>query len=421
MHARAKEQEVSSFRWSAFARTPLASQTARRRPGRAILALARIVCLALALLLCGCASGGAREGTPDVEVTEHLSLEAATQYDVAFREDGTYLLTIGETDRYLLVPDDIEPAGGGDLTRIALPLHDTYLAASSAMDFFVRLDALDAVRMTSTKRSDWSLEEVASALEDGSMLYVGKYSAPDYERVLSEGAQVAIESTMIYHSPEVAERLTALGIPVLVERSSYETSPLGRLEWIKLYGLLTGRLDEAERVFDEQVAAVERVSSKDPSTRPNVAFFSISANGHVVVRKPGDYVSQMIDLAGGQYFLDAKDTPADTANALSTMNMEMESFYEIARDADIIIYNSAIDDELKSIDDLVAKSPRLADFMAVRNDRVWCTGKDLFQQPTCVADMVQEMSAAFAEKDADGGADRTNFEHLYRVRWKDGQ
>ena len=38
---------------------------------------------------------------------------------------------------------------------------------------------------------------------------------------------------MIYHTPEVKEQLERFGIPVLVERSSYESSPLARMEWIK--------------------------------------------------------------------------------------------------------------------------------------------------------------------------------------------
>ena len=73
-------------------------------------------------------------------------------------------------------------------------------------------------------------------MEDGRMLYAGKYNAPDYERILSGSCDLAVESTMIYHSPEVKEQLERLGIPVLVERSSYERHPLGRMEWLKLYG-----------------------------------------------------------------------------------------------------------------------------------------------------------------------------------------
>ena len=80
------------------------------------------------------------------------------------------------------------------------------------------------------------------------MLYVGKYSAPDYETILSQGCNLAIESTMIYHSPEIQEKLETLGIPVLVERSSYESHPLGRMEWMKLYGCLLYTSDAADEL-----------------------------------------------------------------------------------------------------------------------------------------------------------------------------
>ena len=53
---------------------------------------------------------------------------------------------------------------------------------------------------------------------------------------------------MIYHTPEVKERLEEFGIPVLVERSSYESHPLGRVEWIKLYGVLLGKEESLTRL-----------------------------------------------------------------------------------------------------------------------------------------------------------------------------
>lgn len=383
-----------------------------------------LVALACTFLLCACGGSDSDVAASQASAVGHLQLDYATQFDVEYREDGTSMLTIGGTERYYLVPkaqtkaqatNDAAPptATEGDATVIALPIENTYLAASSSMDFFRQLDALGCVRFTSTKAQDWSLPEVVAALNEDSMTYVGKYSAPDYELVLSQGADVAIESTMIYHAPDVAERLEALGIPVLVERSSYETSPLARLEWIKLYGLLTGRLDEAEEFFARQVELLEKTTQNMKSEHgkdvPTVAFFSIGPNGRVVVRKPGDYVSQMIELAGGTYFL-GTETP-QYASALSTMNMEMESFYEAAHDADVIIYNSAIDATLESVDELVAKNPRLADFAAVRENNVWCTGKDLFQQPTCAAQLIEEMNAVFCDKTKDD----SSFIHLYHV------
>ena len=54
---------------------------------------------------------------------------------------------------------------------------------------------------------------------------------------------------MISHSPEVIEMLKDFGIPVMIEYSSYESHPLGRVEWIKFFGALVGKEEEAEKVF----------------------------------------------------------------------------------------------------------------------------------------------------------------------------
>ena len=105
------------------------------------------------------------------------------------------------------------------------PLDNIYLVATSAMDLFRALDSLDCVRLSGTDADGWYIPEAKQAIENGKMLYAGKYNAPDYERILSEGCNLAVESTMIYHTPEIKEQLERLGIPVLVERSSYEAHP----------------------------------------------------------------------------------------------------------------------------------------------------------------------------------------------------
>ncbi|MBE6042019.1 MAG: ABC transporter substrate-binding protein, partial [Clostridiales bacterium] len=230
--------------------------------------------------------------------------------------------------------------------------------------------------------------------------YIGKYRAPDYEALLESGVDLAIESTMIYHNPQVKEEIEALGIPVLVERSSYESDPLGRLEWIKLYGLLFGKLDEAQDFFDSAVAKLENVDTDAVTSAPEVAFFSVNSNGSVVVRKPGDYVSGMIETAGGKYVPEGITDEED--NALSTMNMQMEAFYDKTVDADILIYNSTIEGGLKSIDELIALSDKFNDFKAVKEGNVWCTDSSTFQRTTGAADMIVEMNKIFAGADDDG-------------------
>lgn len=47
-------------------------------------------------------------------------------------------------------------------------------------------------------------------MEDGDIIYAGKYSAPDYEMILNENCGLAIENTMILHTPEVKEQMENL-------------------------------------------------------------------------------------------------------------------------------------------------------------------------------------------------------------------
>ena len=336
----------------------------------------------------------------EAEPTGRMELDYATQFTVDEYADGSRLVTIGGTDQYLVVPEGVSAPAGlpEDVTVLQQPLDQIYLVATSAMDLFRSLDGLGSIRLAGTDADGWYIPEARQALEDGTILYAGKYNAPDYELILSEGCDLAVESTMINHNPEVKEQLERLGVPVLVERSSYESNPLGRMEWIKLYGVLLGKEEEAEAAFDQAAAAAEALADGQ-STGKSVAFFYINSMGTVNVRKTGDYVAEMIRVAGGSYL---PDQPAENDNALSTMNMDMESFYQAAREADVLIYNSTIGGELQTLDQLLDKSPLLADFKAVQTGNVWCTGKNMFQESMALGDMIGEIHRVLTEEDPQG-------------------
>ena len=326
-----------------------------------------------------------------------LELQYADQFAVDYYEGGYALITIAGGERFLLVPEDKEAPEGldADISVIQKPVQNIYLVATSAMDLFCALDGLDSISLSGTNADGWYIDKAKKAMEDGDIAFAGKYSAPDYELILSKNCDLAIESTMIYHQPEVQEKLEKFGIPVLVEHSSYESHPLGRTEWIKLYGVLLGKEDQAQKIFQEQVDKLKSVEDSE-NTGKTVAFFYINSMGAANVRKSNDYVSKMIELAGGEYIF---HDPAEDDNALSTMNMQMEEFYAKAKDADYIIYNSTIDGELDSIDELLAKSSLLADFKAVKDGNVWCTGQNLFQETMGLATMIEDIHTMLTSDD----------------------
>lgn len=345
-----------------------------------------------------------------LEYERSMELSYAEEFSVDYYKGGYALITIADNDKFLVVPEGKEAPENMEenIAVLKQPLENIYLVATSAMDFFVSLDGLESIRLSGTNENGWYIDEAKKALKDGSILFAGKYNAPDYELILGENCSLAVESTMIYHTPEVKEKLEQFEIPVLVERSSYESHPLGRTEWIKLYGVLLGKEEEAERVFKEQEKRMESVLSEN-NTGKTVAFFYITTNGLANVRKSNDYVSKMIELAGGRYIF---ENLGENDNALSTVNMQMEEFYAKAKDADYIIYNSAIDGELQTIEQLLEKSSLLKDFKAVKNGNVWCTGKNLFQESTGLGVMIEDIHKMLSGE----GDSLTELTYMHRLK-----
>ncbi len=324
--------------------------------------------------------------------TGNISLQYARGFEI--EKYGDYaLISIENSGDYLVVPKGQEIPADLPKSTVILqkPLDRTYLVSTSAMDLINSIGALDRIRLSGTRESDWYIEDAKKAMESGTLVYAGKYRAPDYELILENGCDLALENTMIYHEPAVKEKLNELGIPVLVERSSYEEHPLGRLEWIKLYGVLFDKEDEADEYFDRQLSIIDPIINENHDTGKTVAFFHVTANGLINVRKPGDYISKMIELSGGDYIL--SDEGDD--NALSTMNMQMEDFYQRALTADIIIYNSTIGGEISSIDELTGENELFSDFKAVKEKEVYCTDRDLFQQISGMAEFMRDLSDVF--------------------------
>lgn len=355
------------------------------------------ISLLFLLFLTSCAPQEQKSGTWDGLKLDHsVGLSYADQFSIDCCTGGYQIITIGEEGQYLVVPEGKEVPSGmpQEITVLQQPLDSIYLVATSAMDMFRELDSMDAVTLSGTDASGWYIQEAKRALETGRMAYAGKYSAPDYELILDRGCDLAIESTMIYHSPEVKEQLERLGVPVLVERSSYEGHPLGRMEWIKLYGALLGKEDEAQEYFDALLERLTPILDQE-NTGKTVAFFFITANGGVNVRCSGDYIAKAIGLAGGVY---AFPDLASESSVQTTMNIQMEEFYQGAKDADILIYNSAIDGEPETLDQLLEKSPVLKDFKAVQEGNVWCTGKNLFQESLGLGELMIDLHAVMTEE-----------------------
>ena len=355
-----------------------------------------------------------QQETKELVYESSMELSYAENFSVDYYEGGYKVLTTMDGTKILTVPEDQEIPEGIEEDTIILqePVSNLYLVSSGVMDMFDKIDAIDTLSFSSQKADGWYIEGAKKAMEEGSLVYAGKYSKPDYELLVSGNCSLAIENTMIQHTPKVIEMLSDFDIPTLIEYSSYENEPLGRMEWVKFFGALTGREEEAERIFGEQEQIVEKIlqenqADKTGKEQQTVAFFYITSNGLAQVRKSTDYLAKMIEMAGGSYIF---DNLTEESSSRSTVSMQLEDFYDGAKDADYLIYNSTIDGGVKSIDELIDKFPLLADFRAVQNGHVWCTTNDMYQQSMSIGYMIRDIHSMLI------GANESQMQYLFSLK-----
>jgi iron complex transport system substrate-binding protein len=324
-------------------------------------------------------------------------------FQVYFYKDGYKLFTIENGSKFLLVPEGKEAPSNlpEDVTVLKAPVENIYLAATAQMALFSSMNGLDSVRFTSLKKEGWTFDSIKDKMDAGDILFAGKYSEPDYEMLLEEDCNLAVESTMINHTPEIKEMLEDLDIPVMIDRSSYESNPLGRMEWIRFYGQLIGKSEEADAFFEEQKTKVAALDDFE-NTEKTVAFFYISSDGKAIVRSSEDYIPTMIEMAGARYIF--KDLVDETGKA--NIPMTIEKFYDVAADADFIVYNGNIDAQVKTLDNLKDKDPIMQEFKAVKEGNCWSTGSSMYQRTDIAGDMIMDFHTLFTEDDP---ADKLNY------------
>lgn len=321
-------------------------------------------------------------------------LKYAKSFTLTHYKGGYMEFTVASAKdkKYLVVPEGKKVPDGLAASTVVLkqPLNKITLNSTGMVSLVDAIGGLDNIATVGYDVGDWYIDNVITAMKAGKIKYSGHYKTPDFEMLTKLGVQLEVDTTMLDNNPTVMAKYDELKIPFFIESSSSEGHPLGRVEWIKLFGALMGLKDKADTYFNEQVAKVEKVAAS-AKTGKSVAMFYIASSNKVYPRNGGDYMAEMIEMAGGNYVM-ADVSPSKSGTTATTF----EDVYSRCVNADYLFYiNFAL--SFGSIDDMIKYNPLFKDFKAVKEGRVYATAPNFTQSTAAIGGIIEDMNTVLKD------------------------
>lgn len=334
-----------------------------------------------------------------------MELKYAKCFSVDYYKGGYKLIKLVDDSAILVVPEGMSVPADKPENAVVLqqPVSNILVSSTPVTSLINSIGALDSISLTTYDADSWYIDDVKQAILDGKITYIGDYKAPDYEMITAAGTTFAFFSTML--TDDVKEQLQNIGVDVILDQSAQEDHPLARVEWAKLYGAIFNKEDNAETVFNTQANYVDELSKLE-KTGKTVAMFYITSKGVLYARNADDYMAKMIALAGGDYVLSDVGV-----GETGTVKMEMEAFFDKAKDADYIVYIWSMGGKPETLAAFTERAEILCDMKAVKEGNVWCTTPDYFQIQNTIGSMINDIRLMM---DADASTD--NLTYLFRLK-----
>jgi iron complex transport system substrate-binding protein len=300
-----------------------------------------------------CTSRKKSDQGPLPAVVAHYKPHYASGFDWKVLADSSYLITFFNLES----PGDTLQVirwSKKELQRVAClsTTHIPYLSALNCLPKLKGAGFADRLMDASAKQmyengeilnltTGNELEPEAVFIIEPELLFVYPFGGKTYDKFLSEGIGCV----------QVSEYL--------------EKHPLGRAEWIRLFGFLLDRQAEADSIFagiEKQYLMLRDSIAAIESSRP-VVFVGSMDGDRWAVPSGNSYLATLIHDAGGKYLF-------QDSSATGNLVLPFETFYTAASTADYwgkIIYET----NPGSADLIIQGDSRLRNLPAFRNRNVF--------------------------------------------------
>lgn len=388
-------------------------------PARAVRSLVGLGAAAV-LLLAGCGTaatdtgqtaGGEAAAAPDGCVTDFqpgtdyypdkLEVTHAANLDISYH-DAYQVVEISQGDpesgaqSYVLhrcgtpVPDLAGDLAGAQV--IETPVESVFTASTTHLgliDVLERADVVTGVATTAYVSSPAVRERIAA----DEVVEFAPVGAVNTELVIASDPGLLLTQGM---ETGANAPVRAAGIPVMADAEWLETTPLGRAEWVKLFGALTGEESEATEAFTEIEQAYRDTAALAEDSEPVSVLPNQMFEGTWNIPTGDSYAAVLMADAHMSY------PWADTTGA-GTQEISLEDALAKGRDAQVWLMNTNVD----TLAEVRAADARYVEFDAFERGEVWTNnlamtpegGNDYWERGVARPDLVLADLVAIAHPD----------------------
>ena len=204
-------------------------------------------------------------------------------------------------------------------------------------------------------------DTLKNLIDSGNIADMGQSLRPNTERIIASRADALLVSPFENNTYGPIEKL---GIPIIECADYMETSPLGRAEWVVLFGMLYGCEDAAENMFKKVESEYNQWKDKAKQTSSRPSLLVDKKTGPVWYIPGGEStMGRLYEDAGCRYiFADLKES--------GSVSLTFETVFSKASNADLWImkYGTPNDYTYRS---LIADDKRYTEFKAFKTRRIF--------------------------------------------------
>ena len=259
----------------------------------------------------------------DIEYAQGFRLAQGEGYrriDIMNPWDTTALLR-----SYILIDkDDSIPQQLPSGTLLRTPLSNTLIFSSVHCSLMRELQCLDAIGGICDSEYVY-VEELQQRLATGNLTDAGYSTSPNIEQIIELNPEAILLSPF---ENTRHERLVNTGIPIIECADYMETSPLGRAEWIRLFGWLYGCEALADSLYNNIKSDYTAIQQRTANIESKPLVITERRIGQVWYVPGGNsYMAHLLSDAGARY-------PWSDNNNTGSIPLSFENVLERGQSAD---------------------------------------------------------------------------------------